>query len=141
MANLNIPNIDELTETFELFDDWEDKYRFLIELGGKLPPMADALKNTETKVEGCTSQVWIVIKPTDDETIDFWADSDAHIVRGLIAVIYAIFHRRSLAEAQNIDVDGYFERLGLGSHISPNRRNGFFAMVERIKALSDKQVK
>lgn len=141
MANLNIPNIDELTETFELFDDWEDKYRFLIELGGKLAPMADALKNTETKVEGCTSQVWIVIKPTDDETIDFWADSDAHIVRGLIAVIYAIFHGRPLAEAQNIDVDGYFERLGLGSHISPNRRNGFFAMVERIKALSDKQVK
>ena len=141
MANLNIPNIDELTETFELFDDWEDKYRFLIELGGKLPPMADALKNTETKVEGCTSQVWIVIKPTDDETIDFWADSDAHIVRGLIAVIYAIFHGRPLSEAQDIDVDGYFERLGLGSHISPNRRNGFFAMVERIKALSDKQVK
>lgn len=136
MANHGIPKIDELLEIFELFEDWEDKYRFLIELGQKLPPMPEALKTKETKVEGCTSQVWMVVVPTQDHTIDFLADSDAHIVKGLIGVLFAIFKGRPVNKANDIDVDGYFEKLGLSAHISPNRRNGFFAMVDRLKHLS-----
>lgn len=133
---LPVPSIEELLETFELMDDWEDRYRYLIELGGKLPPMPEAFKTAETKVEGCTSQVWMVMQDSQNGRIDFLADSDAHIVRGLIAVLFSIYQNQPIESAASIDIEGYFEKLGLSGHISPNRRNGFFAMVGRLQQLS-----
>ena len=136
MTATKIPKIEELTEVFDLMDDWEDRYRYLIELGGKLPLMPESLKTEETRVEGCTSQVWMVLIKDDPGRIDFLADSDAHIVRGLIAVLYAIYAGCKPQEAADIDVDSYFNQLGLQNHISPNRRNGFFAMVDRLKHMA-----
>lgn len=131
-----IPEIDTLLEVFSLMDDWEDRYRYLIELGGKLPPMPESLKTPDTKVEGCTSQVWMAMQDNDAGRIDFLADSDAHIVKGLIAVLFSIYQNQPIESATDIDVNGYFDQLGLSSHISPNRRNGFFAMVGRLQKLS-----
>ena len=128
--------LEELQESFVLMDDWEDRYRLLIELGGQLAPMPESLKTPEHKVEGCTSQVWMVLYPDQAQHINFIADSDAHIVRGLIAVLSIIYNGRTYQEAQEIDVEEIFQELGLSSHLSPNRRNGFFAMVGRLKALS-----
>ncbi len=136
MENISIPHIDELIEVFDLFDDWEDRYRYLIDLGRKLPDMPEDVKTDATKVEGCTSQVWMERLPTDDNTIDFLADSDAHIVRGLIGVLFAIFHGRATTEAPDIDVEAYFKQLGLEAHLSPNRRNGFFSMVGRLREIA-----
>ena len=127
---------NELMETFALMDDWEDRYGLLIQLGGQLEPMPEALKVKENKVEGCTSQVWMVLRPNPDNRIDFVADSDAHIVRGLIAVLSIIYQGKTYVEARALDIEDIFTNLGLSSHLSPNRRNGFFAMVERLKNLS-----
>jgi len=133
---VDIPDIIELKEVFDLMDDWEDRYRYLIDLGSKLPLMDEYLKNDQTKVEGCTSQVWMVLEDTPDGSISFLADSDAHIVRGLIAVLYAMFYGVTRENARDIDVEQNFKDLGLESHISPNRRNGFFAMVSRLRTLA-----
>lgn len=129
-------DIEDLKEAFSLMDDWEDRYRFLIELGEQLPPMPSELKTEASEVRGCTSQVWMVLLPNDSNTVDFLADSDAQIVRGLIGILLAVYRGRQMQEVQNIDIDGIFEELGLSSHISPNRRSGFFSMVERLKTLS-----
>ncbi len=128
--------IADLKEVFALMDDWEDRYRFLIELGEALPLMPVELKTEATEVRGCTAQVWMVLLPNNDNKVDFRADSDAQIVRGLIGVLYSIYQGQSLNEVSSIDIDGIFEDLGLSGHISPNRRSGFFSMVERLKTLS-----
>ncbi len=127
--------ITELAENFALFDDWEGRYRYLIDLGRKLPPMDEALKMPETKVQGCTSQVWMVAKTTG-EVFHFTADSDAHIVRGLIALLMAAYQDQPVAKIPSIDIENIFKGIGLEEHLSPNRRSGFYAMVERIRALA-----
>lgn len=129
-------NFEELKENFELFDDWEERYAYLIEIGRKLPAMDEADKNNETKVDGCTSQVWIKPETRDKEGLErlyFTADSDAHIVRGLIAILMVLYNGKTREEIASVDINDVFADLGLESHLSPNRRNGFFAMVERIK--------
>lgn len=128
--------VDELTENFELLGDWEERYRYLIELGEALPPMDEAAKTDENKVRGCMSQVWMTVKSRPDGSFDFDADSDAHIVRGLIAVLRIVYAGRSYDEIADIDIEEIFKRLKLESHLSPNRRNGFFAMVGRIQGLA-----
>jgi len=128
-------NIKEIVDNFELFEDWEDRYRYLIDLGGKLPFMADALKTDKTKVRGCMSQVWMVLR-WEEGRLSLLADSDAQIVRGLVAVLCAVFQGKTAEEIKKIDVDGIFKNLGLDQHLSPNRRNGFFAMVERIRSFT-----
>jgi cysteine desulfuration protein SufE len=128
-------NIEELAANFALFDDWEERYRYLIDLGRKLPPMDDALKTDESLVSGCTSRVWMVAAPRGD-MFHFIADSDAHIVRGLIALLVASYEGRPVRDIAAIDIDKIFHDIGLDQHLSPNRRNGFFAMVERIKNLA-----
>ncbi len=128
--------IDEVIENFSLFDDWEDRYRYLIDLGRKLPPMDDSLKTDETLVRGCTSRVWMVAH-VNNGVFHFEADSDAHIVRGLVALLMEIYQDRPISEFSGIDIEGMFKAIGLDQNLSPNRRNGFFAMVERIKALAD----
>jgi cysteine desulfuration protein SufE len=132
---------DQLIENFQLFDDWEARYSYLIDLGKKLPPMPDSDKTRETKVSGCTSQVWI--KPVNPDTdggnndrLNFIADSDAHIVRGLIAILMVVYAGKSSEKIRKIDIEAIFNQIGLSDHLSPNRRNGFYSMVERIKALA-----
>lgn len=126
-------NLQELQENFELFDDWEERYRYLIDLGRKLPKMDESLKNDETLVRGCTSQVWLVPE-IKDGVLYFQADSDAHIVRGLVALLVAAYQGQKLTDIPHIDIEQTFREIGLDQHLSPNRRSGFFSMVERIKS-------
>lgn len=126
---------DELLENFSFLTDWEDKYRYLIELGDSLPPFAESDKTDANKVEGCQSQVWFTHHREGDQFI-FNATSDAHIVRGLEAVLLTMVNNKTAAEIQSFDFDDAFRKLGLSDHISPTRRNGFYAMIGRIRALT-----
>lgn len=127
--------IEELVDNFRLFDEWEDRYRYLIDLGDALPPMPEGLKTEDVMVRGCMSQVWMVLWWDDvSGKLRMQADSDARIVKGLIAVLRIIFEGRTRAEIEGTNVEGIFKSLGLDRHLSPNRRSGFFAMVERVGA-------
>lgn len=126
-------NIDELVDNFALFEDWEDKYAYLIDLGSKLPPMDESLKTETSKVRGCVSQVWMVLGWDAQGRLQIQADSDAQIVRGLVAVIYILFSGKSREEISGISIDDVFAKLGMEAHLSPNRRNGFFSMVENVR--------
>jgi len=130
--------LDELVDTFEMLGDWEERYRYLIELGRKLPPMPASDKTEANKVRGCMSQVWLTheVEPGSPPRLRFHGDSDAHIVKGLIAVLFELTSGRTPTEILGTDIASAFERLGLENHITMNRRNGFFAMVERIKAMA-----
>ena len=122
---------EELFENFSYLSDWEDRYRYLIELGESLPPFLDADKTDEYKVEGCQSQVWLKSSKQGDKYF-FYATSDAHIVRGLEAILLTFVNGKTAAEIQGFDFTDAFKRLGLEEHLSPTRRNGFFAMIGRI---------
>ena len=129
--------LDAIRSDFALLDDWEDRYRYVIELGRALPPFPDALRTDANKVRGCASQVWLAtnIQRRDETPVfTFLADSDAHIVRGLIAILSAIYNGRPLDEALTIDPDPVFEGLGLKEHLTPQRSNGLASMVARIRA-------
>lgn len=129
--------IDDILESLEFLDSWEERYRFIIDLGKQLTPMDDALKTPATKVEGCMSQVWMVGRVSGEPPIvDLVADSDAIVVRGLIAVLMTVYSGKTPAEILATDIDDLFDRLGFASHISVNRRNGFYSMVERIKGIA-----
>ena len=135
MSAMSIPDITELQENFSFFDDWEERYGYLIDLGDQLPAMDDDLKSDINFVKGCTSKVWMV-GHFDQDRLNLIADSDSKIVRGLIAVLIATYNNRTADEVQSTDIKAIFSSLGLENHISPNRRNGFYAMVERISNLS-----
>ena len=128
--------LDELSETFTLLDDWEERYTFIIDLGRKLEPLDEAEMVEANKVRGCMSQVWLVPAPMDGDSgrLHFRADSDAHIVKGLIAILLTLFNDRTPDEIAALDAEAEMARLGLDQHISPNRRNGVTAMIQRIKA-------
>ena len=130
--------LDELVETFEFFDDWEDKYRFIIDLGKDLPALPDADKTDAHLIRGCQSQVWLTYKITEGK-LSFNMDSDAHIVRGLIAVVLVAIQDRSAAEIQQLDIEGIFGQLDLLAHLSVTRGNGLRAMVSRIKEVARSQ--
>lgn len=126
------PAFDDIAETFEFLDDWEDRYRHVIELGKAMPPMEAALQVPATKVEGCASQVWIM--PTSkDGLFDFQGDSDALIVRGLIAILHALYSGVPVKDVAAINAQAELGRLGLDEHLSAQRSNGLRAMVERIR--------
>lgn len=125
-------SIHELAENFSLFDDWEERYRYLIDLGRELPPIEESLKTDENLVRGCTSRVWMVAE-VKNGIFHFKADSDAHIVRGLVALLVAAYQDKPVAEIKALDIEKIFKTIGLDQNLSPNRRNGFFAMVEKIK--------
>jgi len=127
---------DEVVETFALLDDWDERYRFLIELGRERTGLPDSEKTRETKVEGCTSQVWLVPEPLADGRLAFRGDSDAHIVKGLVALLLLLYGGRTPAEILAIDARAALGRLDLEGHLSPSRANGLFAMVRRIRALA-----
>lgn len=130
------PNLEELIVNFSLFDDWEERYKYLIDLGKNLDPMDENLKNEQTLVKGCTSRVWVICETNKNGEYHFIADSDAHIVKGLIAVLLSAYEGKTAAEISQVNIDDAFEQIGLNQHLSPNRRNGFFAMVERVRALA-----
>ena len=126
---------EELAETFEFLDDWEDRYRHVIDLGKAMEPLDPAFKVPATKVEGCASQAWLVPK-TDGDTFDFQGDSDAMIVRGLIAVLKALYVGVPVRDVPAIDARAELERLGLNDHLSAQRSNGLRAMIERIRTVA-----
>lgn len=131
--------IDEIFADFELLDDWEDRYRYVIELGRTLEPLPDEARSPDNKVHGCVSQVWLAtrIEPAENghkPRLLFIGDSDAHIVRGLIAILFALFSGKDAAEILETDAQAVFHRLGLKDHLTPQRSNGFVSMVQRIRA-------
>lgn len=123
---------EDIVEDFEFLDDWEDRYRHVIEMGKAMDPLEDAFKVPATKVEGCASQVWLV-STVADGAYTFRGDSDAMIVRGLIAVVLALFNGLSVDEIAEVNAEAELARLGLNDHLSAQRSNGVRAMVERIK--------
>jgi cysteine desulfuration protein SufE len=126
------PAFEDLAETFEFLDDWEDRYRHVIELGKAFPPLDDSFKVPALKVQGCASQVWL--RPMiDGDRFDFQGDSDAMIVRGLIAVLHALYAGLPVAEVAGVDATAELGRLGLNEHLSGQRSNGLRAMVQRIR--------
>ncbi|MER2507671.1 SufE family protein [Amaricoccus sp.] len=131
---------EDIATDFSLLDDWEDRYRYVIDLGRAMPPLDDALRVPATKVEGCASQVWIA--PRIDGTgrsavFDFAGDSDAMIVRGLIAVLHALYSGLMPEEILAVDAPAALGRLGLDAHLSAQRSNGLRAMVARIRAIAE----
>ena len=130
-------SVQEIIENFELLEEWDDRYRYLIELGRALPPLPDAARNDANKVQGCASQVWLStsIKPNGaaGPVLIFEGDSDAHIVRGLIAVLFALYSGKGARDILSSDAVKLFEQLGLREHLTPQRSNGFRSMVERIR--------
>jgi cysteine desulfuration protein SufE len=130
-------SISDITENFELMEEWDDRYRYLIELGRALPPLPEAGRTDANKVQGCASQVWLAtsIKPNGatGPVLSFEGDSDAHIVRGLIAILFALYSGRGAKDILATDAVALFEKLGLREHLTPQRSNGFRSMVERIR--------
>jgi cysteine desulfuration protein SufE len=131
--------LDAIRSDFALLDDWEDRYRYVIELGRGLATLPDELRTDANKVRGCASQVWLATtirrsEPGAAPVFEFQGDSDAHIVRGLIAILFAIFQGRTAKEILSADAAAVFGDLGLKEHLTPQRSNGFFSMVERIRA-------
>ncbi|NNC37798.1 MAG: SufE family protein [Acidimicrobiales bacterium] len=124
--------IQDLIDDFSFLEDWEDRYMHVIELGKSLAPVGTAEKNETTKVKGCVSQVWL-IKDYDGKTLNYRGDSDAHIVKGLVAVVLQLFSGRTPQEIIDIDAAGTLSQLGLAEHLSPQRSNGLSAMIARIK--------
>ncbi|MDR6952741.1 cysteine desulfuration protein SufE [Ancylobacter sp. 3268] len=130
-------SIDDIIDDFELLDSWDDRYRFLIELGRKLPPFPEDERSEATKVQGCASQVWLVsnmAETADGPRLSFVGDSDAHIVRGLIAILLALYSGKPARDILAIDPAAVFNRIGLREHLTPQRSNGLRSMVERIRA-------
>jgi cysteine desulfuration protein SufE len=128
--------VQEIIENFELLEEWDDRYRYLIELGRALPPLPDAVRTDANKVQGCASQVWLAtsIKPNGaGPVLNFEGDSDAHIVRGLIAILFALYSGKGAQQILEADAIKLFEKLGLREHLTPQRSNGFRSMVERIR--------
>jgi len=132
-------NVQDLLDDFEFLDDWEDRYRYVIELGRKLAPLPEQDRTPTNKINGCASQVWLATKitPSQNDTnqaiLTFIGDSDAHIVRGLIAILFVIFSDKCAKEIIELDVKKIFHQIGLDEHLSPQRANGLVSMVARIK--------
>lgn len=128
-------SIDTIIEDFAFLDDWEDRYRYVIELGRALPPLGDAERIDANKVRGCASQVWIVseIGDRDDPEIVFRGESDAHIVRGLIAILLELYSGQNASRIMEIDPEAQFAAIGLREHLTAQRSNGLTSMVNRIR--------
>ncbi len=133
---MTILTLNDLIENFALFDDWEARYQYLIDLGDEVPSMEESLKTAVTEVKGCVSKVWLHYTKDSFGKFHFHADSDGKITKGLVYIVLSAYNGRTAAEIGAVDIEQEFLKLGLNDHLSPNRRNGFFAMVERIRALA-----
>lgn len=132
--------VDELLDTFDLFDDWEERYQYIIELGDELEHLPEEHKVEANRVQGCQSMVWLVadIEPTQPRpTICLAADSDSQIVRGLIAILMKVYSHRTPEQILAFDIEGLFTKIGLKNHLSRSRSNGFFSMVNRIRLIAE----
>ena len=133
-----VTTLDEIVDNFSLLEEWDDRYRYVIELGRALSPLAERDRSEANKVQGCASQVWLAttVHPNGQggPVLTFSGDSDAHIVRGLIAILFAMFSGKQARAILSTDAIAVFERLGLREHLTPQRSNGFRSMVERIRA-------
>ncbi len=127
--------LETIQSDFELLDDWEDRYRYIIDLGRELQPLSPEEKTESNKVQGCVSQVWLVTSydKSDDPVVKYRGESDAHIVRGLVALVLAIYSNKHASEILKIDAMSILRSLGLDQHLSPQRSNGLKAMIERIR--------
>ncbi len=134
--------LEELVENFEFLGDWEERYRYIIDLGRKLPEFPEEYRTDENKVRGCISQVWLVaeVSEGDPPTIDFMADSDAAIVKGLIGIVQHLYSGKTPEEILSSSTEDVFEKLGLDSHLTINRRNGFQSMLHKIKQIATEQI-
>ena len=134
----SLTTLDEIVDNFSLLEEWDDRYRYVIELGRGLSPLAERDRSEANKVQGCASQVWLAttVHPNGQggPMLTFCGDSDAHIVRGLIAILFAMFSGKQARDILSTDAIAVFERLGLREHLTPQRSNGFRSMVERIRA-------
>jgi cysteine desulfuration protein SufE len=135
-----LPSTDEILEDIEFFDDWEERYKYIIDLGKALTPLEKDLQTDERLVKGCQSNVWVDVRSEGDKLV-FVVDSDAVIVRGLLAVVMAAFDRKTPAQILDFDIDDYFAQLDLESHLSPTRGNGLRAIVGKIKAIAEMATK
>lgn len=129
-------NLEEIVETLEFLDDWEDKYRFVIDAGKSVPVLDESLKTDDHLVRGCQSQVWLVHELNADGTLTFQIDSDAHIVRGLISLVLASYEGKTPQQIQAFDIEGLFNRLALLEHLSQTRGNGLRAMIQKIQNIA-----
>ena len=130
--------IDRIMQNFDVLTDWEDRYRYIIELGRKLPPFDEEYKIDDNLVRGCVSQVWLVtdVRDGDPPVIEFRADSDAQIVKGLVAILLSLYSGKTAREILTADIRSIFQKLDLAKHLSINRANGFASMVKRIHELA-----
>jgi cysteine desulfuration protein SufE len=132
-----MPNLEEILDNMEFLENWEDKYKYIIELGQSINNFDDALKNNSTKVNGCVSQVWLYSKinqnKNGEKVLNFMGDSDAFIVKGLIAILIAIYSEKKPSEILEIKHEDVFTKFGLQNHLSPQRSNGLLSMIQRIK--------
>lgn len=128
--------IEDLVDEFDLLGDWEERYKYLIDMGKALPDMPEADRTDANKVKGCVSQVWLVTEPGDDAIV-FRADSDAHIVRGLAALLLRLYSGRSREDILSVDAREVLRRIGLDEHLSPQRSNGLNSMIGRIRAAAE----
>ncbi len=126
---------DDIVDTLGFFDSWEDRYKYIIDLGKELPAMPDELKTEDRLIRGCQSQVWLETEQNGD-SFEFQTDSDAFIVKGLLGVILAAYNNKSAGEILEFDIEQYFEQLDLLRHLSPTRGNGLRAMVQRIREIA-----
>ena len=131
-------DIEEIKDNFDLLEEWDDRYRYVIELGRTLEPLPDAEHSLANKVQGCASQVWLSTRVTSNKSgepvLSFVGDSDAHIVRGLIAILFALFSGKTAREILQTDAVAVFDSLGFREHLTPQRSNGLRSMVERVKS-------
>jgi len=135
LTNAGSTSFEEILADFELLDEWEDRYRYVIELGRKLEPLPEEERNATNKVQGCVSQVWLstTVRPDGTPRLTFIGDSDAHIVRGLVAILLAIYSGKTADEILSIDARQTLGVLHLNEHLTPQRSNGLMAMVKRIQ--------
>lgn len=132
------PTVEELFETFEDLEEWDERYDFIIDLGRELPPLATDLQTEDNIVKGCMSTVWMITdveSAGDSEELKIQADSDSIIVKGLIVLLLAFYNGKSPQEVASADVESYLSSLGLNQHLSPQRRNGLFSMVKRLRSI------
>ncbi|MCO7226866.1 SufE family protein [Pleionea sp. CnH1-48] len=127
---------EEVLDNLGFFDSWEDRYRYIIDLGKELPAMSDELKTDDRLVRGCQSQVWLEPIPSD-EVLTFEVDSDAHIVRGLLAIVMSAYNNKSAQDILSFDIESFFAQIDLLKHLSPTRGNGLRAMVQKIRAIAE----
>lgn len=144
MGPVKPATLDEIVEDFAFLDAWEDRYRYIIELGDDLEALPDDLKTEEHRVQGCVSNVWLVMRveagpPGEPSRIRFLADSDSQIVRGLVSILVTLCSGRTAQEIQALDIESIFERLELGKHLSRSRSNGLHSMIKRIRRLAEEQ--